>query len=151
MMVLDTGLRVGEVANLKATDIRDRWLSVDGTSGQRQVPVSPEIRHRLSELAAQGCIWWGQRGPLERDGVKRAYNRLFHRAGITGRKLGPHTLRHTFGTNYVRSGGGVRQLQYILGHQRIETTMIYVHLAGKDVEADHAMHSPARVMGLLSY
>ena len=86
-----------------------------------------------SELAAQGCIWWGQRGPLERDGVKRAYNRLFHRAGITGRKLGPHTLRHTFGTNYVRSSGGVRQLQYILGHQRIETTMIYVHLAGKDV------------------
>ena len=82
--------------------------------------------------------------------MKRVYNRLFRRAGITGSKLGPHTLRHTFGTSYIRSGGGVRQLQYILGHERIETTMIYVHLAGQDVQADHAKHSPARVMGLLS-
>ena len=42
---------------------------------------------------------------------------------------GPHALRHTFATNYIRAGGGVRQLQVILGHQRIETTMVYVHLA----------------------
>ena len=52
-------------------------------------------------------------------------------------------------TAYIRAGGGDRQLQSILGHQRIETTMIYVHLADQDVESDHALHSPARVMGLL--
>ena len=58
-------------------------------------------------------------------------------------------MRHTFATGYICAAGVVRQLQVILGHQRIDTTMIYVHLAGQDVEADHALHSPARVMGLL--
>ena len=150
VLVLDTGLRLAEVANLRPGHIKDRTLSVNGKVGQRQVPISPEIRDRLIELTNEGHIWTGRRGPLTREGVLQVYRRLFRRAGIDGPKAGPHTLRHTFGTAYIRAGGGVRQLQSILGHQRIETTMIYVHLAGQDVEADHALHSPARVMGLLA-
>ena len=97
----------------------------------------------------EGHIWSGKQGPLGRDGVARVYRRLFLKAELTRPKAGPHALRHTFGTNYIRAVGGVRQLQAILGHQRIDTTMIYVHLAGQHVEADHALHSKARVMGLL--
>ena len=65
-------------------------------------------------------------------------------------KAGPHCLRHTFATWYLRAGGGVRQLQDILGHTKIETTMIYVQLAGRDVQADHSRYSPARTMGWLN-
>ena len=86
---------------------------------------------------------------MGRDGVARVYRRLFLKAELTRHNAGPHALRHAFGTNYIRAVGGVRQLQAILGHQRIDTTMIYVHLAGQHVEADHALHSKARVMGLL--
>ena len=149
LLVLDTGLRLGEVANLRSQDIKEGWLVVNGKTGVRQVPVSDEVRSMLLELCDGEHVWTGQRGPIERNGVNLAYRRTFKRSGLTGPKLGPHTLRHTFGTAYIRAGGGVRQLQYILGHSRIDTTMIYGHLAGLDVQADHAVHSPARVMGLL--
>ena len=83
--------------------------------------------------------WIGKQGkPLTHYGVKEVFLRLFEKAGIGGKKAGPYAIRHTFATWYLRNGGGVRQLQEILGHQSIETTMIYVHLAGLDIQADHA-------------
>ena len=113
------------------------------------MPVSGEVERMLGGIGDAQNIWVGARGPLTLDGVKRAYRRVFGQGGITGRKLGAHTLRHTFATFYLRSGGGVRQLQGILGHESITTTMIYVHLAGSDIRLDHALHSPARTLGLL--
>ena len=149
VVALDSGLRVGEVAGLRRSDIGDGWLVVAGKVGVRQVPVSRELSRQMKDLGEGEHIWMGSRGPLTRTGVVQAYKRLFSRAEVRGRRAGAHALRHTFATMYLRHGGGVRQLQTILGHQRIETTMIYVHLAGRDVQADHARHSPARTLGLM--
>ena len=114
------------------------------------MPVSPELSARLQRLGQGEYVWMGKNGsPLTQYGVQQAFVRIFRRAGVGGRKAGPHVIRHTFATMYLRAGGGVHQLQRILGHQSVETTMIYVHLAGRDVQADHAAHSPARVLGLL--
>ena len=150
LVILDCGLRLGEVANLRQHHVRDGWLVVSGKTGERQVPVSSELAALLGTLGADEHLWIGRQGPLTREGIVLIYRRMFDRASITGPKTGPHTLRHTFGTFYIREGGGVRQLQQIMGHSRIETTMIYVHLAGTDVAADHAIHSPARSLGLVS-
>ena len=149
LVVLDCGLRVAEVANLRRHHVRDGWLILNGKVGDRQVPVSTELATQLTELGEGPHLWIGSQGPMTREGIMQVYRRMFARAGITGPKTGPHTLRHTFGTLYVRSGGGVRQLQEIMGHSRIETTMIYVNLAGTDVLADHAAHSPTRSLGLV--
>ena len=40
-----------------------------------------------------------------------------------------HSLRHSFATNYLKHGGNLLQLQYMLGHKNISTTTIYIHLA----------------------
>ena len=148
LVVLDSGLRVEEVAGLRRGDLGDGWLVVRGKVGTRRVPVSQEVKARLLGLGEGDHIWIGRLGPLTKYGIMLAYRRLFLRAGIKGPKLGAHTLRHTFATMYLRTGGGPRQLQDILGHNKIETTMIYVHLAGNDVAADHALHSPVQTMGL---
>ena len=150
LVILDCGLRLGEVANLRQHHVRDGWLVVSGKTGERQVPVSSELATLLGTLGADEHLWIGRQGPLTREGIMLIYRRLFACAGITGPKTGPHTLRHTFGTFYIREGGGITQLQQIMGHSRIETTMIYVHLAGNDVAADHATYSPARNLGLIS-
>ena len=149
LVVLDCGLRVAEVANLRRHHVRDGWLILNGKVGDRQVPVSTGLATLLTELGEGPHVWVGSQGPMTREGIMQVYRRMFARAGITGPKTGPHTLRHTFGTFYIRSGGGVRQLQEIMGHTRIETTMIYVNLAGTDVLADHAAHSPTRSLGLV--
>ena len=150
LTVLDCGLRLSEVASLKRSSILDGWLVVEGKSGVRQVPVSPELCVLLRCLGQGESVWMGRKGPLTLYGVQQVFKRMFSRAGVGGRKVGPHTVRHTFATMYLRSGGGVHQLQRILGHKSVETTMIYVHLAGKDIQADHASHSPTRTLGLLA-
>ena len=150
LVPLDTGLRLGEIAGLRREDVKDTTVSVRGKVGHRQPPVSPELRDRLWALAPRGPLWRGRKGALSLSGVQQVYKRLLEQAEIEGPKMGPHALRHTFATNYIRSGGGVRQLQHILGHEKIETTMIYVSLAAADVEEDHQQHSPARKLGYLA-
>jgi integrase/recombinase XerD len=44
-----------------------------------------------------------------------------------------HLLRHTFATEYIRTGGSIAMLPKILGHSSISTTMIYEHLQTDDL------------------
>lgn len=149
-VILDTGIRLGEVTSLTKGSIGPGYLRVNGKTGQRQVPLSASVRVLLQSLGDGERLWLGAKGPLTRTGVQQAYRRLFRRAGLTGRKLGPHTLRHTFGTMYCRAGGNIRVLQEIMGHADLETTMLYVQLAGLNVAGDHALHSPVHILDNLA-
>ena len=148
LVIMDSRLRPGEVAGLQRNDLRDGWLTVYGKISARRVPVSPGVAAELDAIASGPHLWHRDGEPISFDGVKTVYRRLFQRAGIPGPKLGAHTLRHTFATMYLRAGGGVRQLQSILGHSKLETTMIYVHLADVDVQEDHARSSPVKTLAL---
>lgn len=148
-VVLDTGIRLGELSGLSRKDVGEN-LRVTGKSGTRQVPISDEVRDLLFQQG-DGPLWNGRKGRLTTDGVRQVFERMFARAGITGRKCkGPHILRHTFGTLYIRSGGKITVLQEIMGHRDLATTMIYVHLAGRDVAEDHAVHSPIKTLELVA-
>ena len=149
LLALDTGIRLKEIHNLTLDDLEDDAVIVRGKVGQRRLPVSPEIVERIRAQAKGGTVWIGQRGPLTRNGIQEVYRRLFERAGIATRKVGPHCLRHTFATWYIRKGGSVSHLKEIMGHKNIDSTMIYVSLAGVDVQEDHALYSPVRTLGLL--
>ena len=49
---------------------------------------------------------------------------------------------------WLRYGRSLTQLKDIMGHKHIETTMLYVHLAGRDLLVEHARYSPVRTLGL---
>ena len=144
-LFLDTGLRVGEVAGLTRPDVGDFSLRVTGKVGDRQVPITPRARSLLLSIGKGDFCWVSLKRPgrpLSRSGLQQVVRAVLLRAGLSGSKLGPHTLRHTFGTEYCRLGGNPRVLQEIMGHERIETTMGYVNLAGLAVSEDHAKASP---------
>ena len=144
-VVMDTGVRLGELATMEKRHLAGGVLRVVGKVGHRQVPLTPEVMDMLHGIGTKRWVWCGPKGPLTRSGIQLAFGRMFRRAGLTGPKIaGPHCLRHTFGTRYVAKGGSVTALQAIMGHQSIETTMIYVSLAGEIVSKDHAKHSPAK-------
>ena len=80
--------------------------------------------------------------PLNKDTLEVIVRRLGNSAGITGVRLSPHTLRHTFATHYLKGGGDLLTLQRIMGHKSVETLKIYVHLSGADLAESHTLHSP---------
>lgn len=77
------------------------------------------------------------RTPVASGGLETAWKRMIQRAGIARHKAGPHTLRHTFATEFLRRGGALEILQQILGHSDVSTTIIYVHLNRDDVATSH--------------
>ena len=143
---LDTGVRLGELAGLRWPDIGPASMTVTGKTGPRVVPVSSTVREMLTGLGDEAHIWVSRNGPMTRVATQSAIRRLFGRAGLTGPKLGPHTVRHTFGTHYIANGGNIFSLKEIMGHASITTIQLYVHLAAAMTKGDHKVHSPAARM-----
>ena len=150
LIILDTGIRVGEVFDLRTDAIRDRWLYVNGKTGERPVPITPETAELLLAHAVNGVIWRGPRsGIMSKDSLRHRYRAIFEAAGITGKRCGPHTLRHTYATKYIEHGGNVVHLQQILGHKNISMTLRYVNLAGRAILESHQLYSLSIRMGLV--
>ncbi len=142
LVILDTGLRLGEVARLRKEDVAADGLRVKGKRGERLVPVSKVVLHDLLVLGSAGSPWSLRSGQdLSGSGVHIALRRIFSRAGVKG---GPHSLRHTFATEYLRRGGSVRSLQRILGHRDLATTALYLDLVDEGMVEDHRQFSPVQ-------
>ena len=141
------GLRAGEVVRLKVKhiDSAQKIIRVEQSKGRkdRNVMLSPETVDLLRQ-------WWKvRRGfdthttPLQerwlfpgrkpgRPMTTRQLNRLFHEAANgAGIKKGVtlHALRHSFATHLLERGTNIRILQALLGHDKLETTARYTHVA----------------------
>lgn len=146
-LLVDTGMRSGELAGLRKQDIEAETVTVRGKSGKRQIPISDETRRLLLSLiiaedSKDEYVFHGHKGPLTRNGVYRIVHGHMKSAGIKGPKLGPHRIRHGFGKNYLVNGGDLRSLQVLMGHKRITTTQKYTTFVSKDIIEKHHKYSP---------
>jgi site-specific recombinase XerD len=66
--------------------------------------------------------------------LSKALQRAARRAGIT-KRVGTHTLRHSFATHLLQSGSDIRTVQALLGHADVSTTMIYTHVVKRGAGA----------------
>lgn len=151
---LDTGLRLSELVNLNVLDVDLRSQSIivrngkgskdrkvySGRSLVRSLRRWAEVRSYGHQTDAYFSTRDGRR--LDKRNIARIIERISIRAGMGDRRIHPHLLRHTFATHFIRNGGDPFSLQRLLGHSDIKTTMIYVNLAGADLEEAHAKASP---------
>lgn len=148
-LLLDSGVRAGEAVGLRWPDVHGPTIRVDGKTGERLVPISPQVQALLRLLhrdGDDGAVFTGKRGPLTYQGVYKAVRKACARAGLSGRRLSPHTLRHTNGTLMVSAGCDLRTVQALLGHATIRQTEQYVHQDLTPLVSKHNQFSPLRLV-----
>ena len=133
-VLLDTGLRVSELANLKLEDVDTKTGAILVRHGkgskQRIVRIGSKAQkalwryvtiYRRSDTDALFLKRSGE--PLDAVGFKILIRRLSNKASV---KIYAHKLRHTFAISYLRNGGDVFILQHLLGHATLQMTQYYL-------------------------
>jgi site-specific recombinase XerD len=142
-LMLDSGLRRSEVANLtlKDLDLFNCQVVVTGKgSKQRRVPFSSSVRVLIEEWVTvrgdeEGRLFW-----LAPDGVKTVFRRIKDELGLD--LFHPHQLRHQAATALVRNHVDLDTVARILGHSELETTRRYLSQSDEDLRMKHAAASP---------
>ena len=133
--LLDTGLRVSEFCNLKRNSIQwqENHMIIWGKGGRygtrkkrRVVPLAPRSKQLL-----QLYFTTNDRIRFSVRGVQRLVKKVANRAMIT-KSVTPHILRHSFAVNCVKAGLSTASLRKILGHDRLQTTEIYLNICPTD-------------------
>jgi site-specific recombinase XerD len=132
------GMRAREVARLTLDDIdwRSGVVSLRTTKdrGPRQLPLTSEVGSALSRYlrrarptSAHREVFLSLRtdAPLSSLGISQLIVKALRRTGITCLRPGAHLLRHTFATHLVQRGTNLKALADLLGHRRLDTTVLY--------------------------
>jgi integrase/recombinase XerC len=156
-LMYGSGLRVGEVASLTLDRIdvrRGRVLVLGKGSKEREVPISEYaadalvgyLREGRPAMAADGSrqLFFNRR---RKPFSERDIRSMVERYGATllpGRRVTPHTLRHSFATHLLEGGADIRAVQELLGHASVATTQRYTHVSrGRLFDAYERAHPRA--------
>jgi integrase/recombinase XerD len=157
VVMLDTGVRISELLGMNTDDIDfdGGYIGIRHGKGdkQRLVPIGTLAQkvlwkfinqHRADPLTENiQKVFLGSTGiPITKNGVLQMMRRYGQRAGITGVRCSPHTLRHTFAKNYLLNGGDIFSLQKILGHSSMASVRVYLNLFAQDIKKQHRRFSP---------
>lgn len=156
-LLYGTGLRVSELVSLNVANINlnERYLRCIGKGNkERLVPLGREAaevlnRYLIGERAevikrhpqepALFVNRWGRR--LTRQRVFQLLKR-YAKIGQISKRIGPHTLRHSFATHLLERGADLRIVQELLGHANITTTQRYTHVDRSRLKQVHENFHP---------
>jgi len=143
MTTYAAGLRVGELRRLKPEHIDSQRMLIKVVDGKgRKDRYTMLSKMLLEELRCyyQAChphpylfpssIKKRKDQPLSYEAVRCIYEKARKKAAVKGGE-GIHTLRHCFATHLLEAGYDIRKIQVLLGHTRLSTTMIYLHVSRK--------------------
>jgi site-specific recombinase XerD len=145
-----TGMRAGELADLEADAVvqigAGHWLRIPlgKLRNDRYVPLHPELVDLLAAWSAANLehirrhkrLVADSRGPLDRHLIGRIVHRIGRAAGVPG--VHPHRLRHTLATQAINRGMRLEAIAALLGHLKMEMTLIYARIANRVVADEYA-------------
>jgi len=146
-LLLDTGIRVGELVGLNLEDVDGKHLRVRRAKGGNPVvkflpvltrkAIETYVRRERSQLLKgkdSNALFVNQQGSrMNARAIQLLVPVWVERSGIT-KPVTPHTLRHTFATSLLNKTGNLLLVQKALGHRNVTTTQIYAHVADTSLE-----------------
>src|ERR1700683_3812002 len=150
LILYATGVRREELVQLKIGDIDSARMLLHIRQGKgrkdRDVMLSPRLLNELRDywrranprptaylFPGKGPHQNGE-APLQGKSVFNAVQQAAQRAGL-GKRVHPHTLRHSFATHLLESGADLHTIQLLLGHGDLKTTSRYLHLSERHLRA----------------
>ena len=140
MTTYSAGLRAGEVLRLKPEHIDSKrmLIKVDG-KGQKErytmlsTRLLVELRryyrkYRPETFLFPSSLKKNKDKPLHYESLRNVYEGARKKANVKN-GVGIHTLRHSFATHLLEAGYDIRKIQVLMGHSRLSTTMIYLHVS----------------------
>lgn len=158
-VLFSCGLRVSELVNMKLSDLylEDRVLLVRGKGNkERLVPVSSKaivdlkrwfFDRNLMKIkpGEDDYVFLNRRGAhLTRTMILIMVKRQAEEAGIK-KTISPHTFRHSFATALLQGGADLRSIQAMLGHEKIDTTLVYTHISNEQLRKAILEHHPRNI------
>jgi integrase/recombinase XerD len=151
-LMYSSGLRVSEVSRLKSSDVdlsARQVLVRQGKWGKdRMVPVG-EVAVSFLKLFLRGetdagRLFGGQwrRDEISPAAINRRFKLLLHRAGLYRAGLSAHSIRHSVATHLLENGADLRYVQELLGHESIETTVLYTEELHENMKRIYKTYHP---------
>lgn len=139
-LMLDAGLRSGEVITLQVKDIifDANIIVINRGKGDKSravimCPPLAALLHNYIEMShPSGCLFKKVKNNerINQSVFKSLFLRIRRKTGIE--RLHPHLLRHTFATSYIMGGGNLETLRILMGHYDYSVTRKYLHLASQN-------------------
>lgn len=144
LTLLSSGVRVSELTDIRVGDVYKRSVAVRKGKGSkpRVTFITPDCEKAIEAYLrrckrSDGYLFVNPQGNrLSRVIVARKVKQYARKAGIQ-KKVTTHTLRHTFATTMLKRGARVEDVQQILGHASIRTTLIYLHFTNYELEKSY--------------
>lgn len=136
-MFYGTGVRLAEMVNLRITSIdsKNKEIKVMGKGKKERFTLLPkkllpQLREYYLQYRPQTYLFEGNRKgkTMSHGSMQCVVRRAMVWAGYEDGKFSAHTLRHSFATHLLDQGVDLHTIKTLLGHAKIETTMIYLHL-----------------------
>ena len=146
-LLFATGVRVSELVSIKLTDIdfKDRSIKITGKGKKDRIVYFNKVCQEVMSnyvINARQELLKGKRNDyliinhlgnkITSRGVQDIIEKILVKSSIK-HKISPHTLRHTFATLLLKEGMDIREVQELLGHERLETTSIYTHVTNEEL------------------
>lgn len=123
VLLYDCGMRISEARDLTWDRIGDEYIEVIGKGSKtRSVPIDATIKAQIQRIPLSVC----------EDTVRRKVRRLAKLVGYT-KRVYPHLLRHCRATHMLNESVDLRFIQEFLGHEDIESTTLYTHVAKEEL------------------
>lgn len=141
-----SGLRVSEFRQLNRDSIKNKQFTIIGKGRKERIGFidARTERYMIKYLSTRKdrseallTTSEGQRASVST--IQLIVKNAAKRAGIT-KKVSPHTLRHSFATNFISNNGNIRYLALLMGHNSIQTTARYTHIVDNDLKREYLAH-----------